>query len=88
MRTTSYEADTLLTREQAATALTEAGYPIRARTLATKATRGGGPCYRLFGARCLYRWGDALAWAQSLMSAPRHSTHEADKQTTQAGATG
>ena len=36
-------ADALLTRERLADALTEAGYPIKAATLATKASRGGPP---------------------------------------------
>lgn len=73
-------ADALLTRESAASALTAAGYPVSPRTLATKATRGGGPPYSLFSGRALYRWGDALDWARSLMSPPRRSTSEADAQ--------
>ena len=73
-----YDDDTLLTRDMAAAALTEAGYPVKSKTLATKATRGGGPPYRLFGVRPLYRWGDALAWAQERLSAPRRSTSEQD----------
>lgn len=69
-------ADTLLTRIQVAAALTAAGYLIKPKTLATKATRGGGPPYRVFSGRTLYRWGDALAWAQAATSAPRRSTSE------------
>jgi len=38
--------DALLTRDRLAEALTEAGYPTKAKTLATKASRGGGPPYR------------------------------------------
>jgi hypothetical protein len=68
----------LLSRDQTAKALTEAGYQTKAKTLATKATRGGGPPYRLFGSRALYRWGDALEWAESRLSALRGSTSEAD----------
>ncbi len=68
----------LLTRDAAATALTAAGYPVSPRTLATKATRGGGPPYSLFSGRALYRWGDMLDWARSQTSAPRRSTSEAD----------
>lgn len=68
----------LLTREGAAAALTAAGYPISAATLATKATRGGGPAYRKFSGRALYCWADLLAWAEICTSAPRHSTSEAD----------
>lgn len=70
--------DALLTREQLANALTEAGYPIRPKTLATKASRGGGPRYRHFGPRVLYTWGDGLRWAQSRLSAPIGSTSEAE----------
>ena len=47
-------------------------------TLATKATRGGGPPYQKFGSRALYRWGDALLWAKERLSAPRCSTSEGD----------
>jgi len=68
----------LLTRDQAAAALTALGFPIKAKTLATKATRGGGPAYRLFGQRVLYRWCDVLEWAQGRLSSPRHNTSEAD----------
>jgi hypothetical protein len=70
--------DALLTRECTAKALTEAGYPVSSKTLATKATRGGGPPYSLFSGRSLYRWGDALDWARNLTTRPRHSTSEAD----------
>lgn len=70
--------DVLLTRDQTAAALNDAGYPIKAKTLATKATRGGGPPYRLFGTRPLYRWDDALAWAEARLSMPRVSTSEGD----------
>jgi hypothetical protein len=70
--------DSLLTRERTAQALTEAGFPVRAKTLATKASRGGGPPYRKFGLRVLYRWGDALAWAEGRLTAPCCSTSEQD----------
>jgi hypothetical protein len=70
--------DALLPRNQAAAALTEAGYPISPARLSTKATRGGGPPFRLFGRKPLYRWRDTLAWAESRLSPPRRSTSEAD----------
>jgi hypothetical protein len=70
--------DARLTRERTAEALTAAGFRISARTLATKASRGGGPPYALFCGRAVYKWGDVLAWAQSLATAPRRSTAEAD----------
>ena len=70
--------DALLTRDRTAEALTEAGFPIKAKTLATKATRGGGPPFNKFGPRALYRWGLALAWAKDRLTAARHSTSEND----------
>ena len=70
--------DVRLTRRKTADALTEAGFPVKETTLATKATRGGGPPYQTFGARALYRWGDALLWAHQRLSAPRRSTSESD----------
>ena len=69
--------DAQLTRQKIAEALTAAGFPISPKTLATKATRGGGPPFRLFGGRAVYRWQDALDWAQRTASAPRCSTSEA-----------
>ena len=71
--------DALLTRDRTAEALTEAGFPVKAKTLATKATRGGGPPFSKFGPRALYRWDDALAWASRRLSAPRCSTSEQDR---------
>src|SRR5687768_13292497 len=80
VRDTGFPAhpDTLLTREATAAALTAAGLPVASKTLATKATRGGGPPYSLFSGRALYRWGDALDWARARMTPPRRSTSEAD----------
>jgi hypothetical protein len=72
------DPNALLLRGRTADALTAAGYPIKTKTLATKATRGGGPPYRLFGQRALYRWGDALAWAQNRLTPPRATTSEID----------
>jgi hypothetical protein len=68
MTKASENLDQLLTREQTAAALTVSGFPTKAKTLATKATRGGGPPYRLYSARALYRWGDALDWAKSRLT--------------------
>ena len=70
--------DDLLTRSRTAAELTAAGYPTATATLATKACRGGGPLYRTYSGRALYRWADALAWAESRTSTPRRSTSEAD----------
>ena len=70
--------DRLLTRREASSFLREHAFPVAEATLATKATRGGGPPYSLFGRRALYRAGDLLGWAQAGMTAPRRSTAEAD----------
>jgi hypothetical protein len=78
MTTNRQDPDALLTREQTAAALTACGFPIKARTLSTQASRGGGPPYQLFGPRVLYRWGDALKRAQARLTTPRRSTSEGD----------
>jgi hypothetical protein len=70
--------DAILTRAQTGAALRAAGFPVADKSLATKASRGGGPPYRRFGARVLYRWGDALAWAESRLSPPISTTSELD----------
>jgi hypothetical protein len=72
------DSDTLLLRAAAAEALSAAGYPVARTTLATLASRGGGPPYRRFGRVPLYRWGDLLSWARSRLSAPMRSTSELD----------
>ena len=72
------DPDARLTRNAIAAALTEAGYPIRPATLATKASRGGGPPFRRFGKVPLYRWSDALAWAESRLTRPVSTTSELD----------
>lgn len=56
--------DALLKREETAKALTARGYPVAATTLASKVSRGGGPPYVLFGRVALYKWSDALKWAE------------------------
>jgi hypothetical protein len=66
------DPEDLLTREQTASALSRIGYRVKEKTLATKASRGGGPPYHLFNGRAVYRWGSALAWAQSSMGTPRN----------------
>ena len=68
--------ETLLTRDATASALTSVGFPISAATLATRATRGGGPKYRKFGQRPLYRWGDSLEWAKGRLSKPVTNSSE------------
>ena len=60
--------ETLLSRPDCAVALTQRGYPTRAKTLSTLVSRGGGPPYHKFGRRVLYRWSDAVAWAELRLS--------------------
>lgn len=66
------------TRRGAAEFLQAHGYPVAAGTLATKATRGGGPPFEKFGNIVLYEEEALLAWAESRLSAPRRSTSEID----------
>jgi hypothetical protein len=72
------DPNALLTRDATAAALTERGYPTSPKTLATKASRGGGPRFCRFGPRVLYRWGDALDWAEKRLRPVVGSTSEAD----------
>ena len=69
-------APALLRRVECAKALTGAGFPVSPKTLATMATRGGGPPFHKFGRTVLYRWGEALAWAENRLSAPRRTTRK------------
>ena len=71
------DPEALLRRREVAKALTAAGYPVAEATLATKATRGGGPPFRRFGRVPLYRWRDALAWAQEQLTPLLRNTSEA-----------
>lgn len=77
----SLSPDSLLRRAALTQAFNDEGFPMTTSTLATKATHGGGPPHRLFGRIPLYRWGDALAWAESRMTAPRNSSAEGDVRT-------
>jgi len=70
------DPETLLTRRATAAALTAAGFSVSAATLATRATRCGGPRYRHFGRRPLYQWGDAVSWANDRLAAPLNNTSE------------
>ena len=65
------DPNALLTRDAVTAALNAAGYPVSSRSLATWASRPGkahGPPYSHFGKRVLYRWSDAIAWAEAKMS--------------------
>ena len=73
------DPEALLRRKAAAAALTASGYPTAPSTLASLATRGGGPKWRRYGRYPLYRWADALDWARSRLSRPVTSTSELDR---------
>jgi hypothetical protein len=68
--------DTLLRRTETAAALTTVGYRISGPSLANLASRGSGPPFKKFGKTALYRWGDALSWAEARTSPARVSTAE------------
>jgi hypothetical protein len=69
-------SDAKLTRDQTAQALTNNGFPTAAATLATLASRGGGPPYQRYGRAAIYTWGTVLQWALGRMSPPAHSATE------------
>ncbi len=73
--------ETKLRRKAVAEASTANGFPIKAKTLATMASRGGGPPFQLWGRIPLYTWGPYLDWAKGRLSEPRSSTSEADAET-------
>lgn len=64
------DPDAKLLRVPLAHALNAAGYFWSPATLATLASRGGGPPYVLIGNRAVYTWGPALAWARSRVRQP------------------
>jgi hypothetical protein len=69
----------LLGRQAAAHFLTERGFPTAKRTLEKLASAGGGPVYRVFGRRVIYRASDLLEWAEARLSPPRRHTSEQAK---------
>jgi len=70
------DPDTEFTRRQLAEALSQVGFPISKGSLANMACRGNGPPFGKFRKYPIYRWGDALAWAQSLKTPASCSTAE------------
>ena len=70
------DSDKRYTRGTLTMKLNDLGFPVAEKTLATKASRGGGPPFQKFGRIPLYRWGDALEWAVSRLSKPVRSTSE------------
>jgi hypothetical protein len=76
--TNQRDLDVLLPRSEAAAALTEAGFRTAPATLATMATRGGGPRFQKYGPRPLYRLGDLLDWAHARLTTPARPTQSED----------
>jgi excisionase family DNA binding protein len=66
-----------LTRQEAASYLSEHGLTVSKNTLQKFATTGGGPAYRIFGNRALYTAETLHDWAEARLTAPRKSTSEA-----------
>jgi hypothetical protein len=58
----------VLTRDRAAEFLRAKGYPITAKRLAKLAHEGGGPIYRRWGSRVIYKPPDLLTWAEARAS--------------------
>ena len=63
--------DVLLRRLAAADALGRLGCPLSPCTLASMATRGGGPRFSKVGNKSLYRYSDLVAWLQERLAATR-----------------
>ena len=70
--------DPILRRRELAAELTAAGYPIAPQTLARLAVEGAGPPFRRWGRAPLYRWSDAVRWAEARAGKPRTSTMGAE----------
>jgi hypothetical protein len=68
--------DALLSRKETAEKLSAHGFVTTEATLATLATRGGGPPFQKWGQRCVYRWRNSLSWARSRLSNEVTSTSE------------
>ena len=77
LRPAEIDPERKLSRRETAEALTAAGFPTAEATLASKATRGDGPSFLKFGRRVIYRWADALSWAEGRLTNPM--MHSADE---------
>ena len=76
------EGETLLSRKDAAELLTRMGFKTSPATLATKASRGGGPTFQCWGKKPLYRPDDLIKWATARLKRPKQSTSERDDHET------
>ena len=74
--TAQIDLEARLDRKQSAAALTAHGFKTSEATLATLASRGGGPVFSKFGPRDVYRWADLLSWAQGRLTGPVNSTSQ------------
>lgn len=73
----SIPPETLLGRAQVGVALKARGILfVSTDTLATKATRGGGPPFKRFGKQAVYRWADVVAWVHETMGEAARTTAE------------
>jgi hypothetical protein len=70
--------ETRLSRADTSKELTKRGYRCAYNTLATLATRGGGPPFQKFGPFSIYTWGTSIDWAEGRLTEPRASTAEND----------
>src|ERR1051325_6556528 len=59
---------TRLSRKATAAALPAAGFRTSSETLATWASRGGGPPFQKYGRWPIYTWDSSLAWARERCS--------------------
>ena len=82
---TPSDASPLMTRKTLAAVLKRQGYPIALATLASMASRGGGPQYRRFGGRCLYHRDDVAEWVEGRLSAPRGAATATRRKLVRAG---
>jgi hypothetical protein len=69
-------AEARFTRPQAAKVLTACGLPCSPKTLASQATRGGGPEYQRFGKFVSYTGANLAAWARAKLGKPASSASE------------
>jgi hypothetical protein len=79
-------------RESAAKFLTEQGLPTSPATLATLASRGGGPSYAVYGRRAIYSEADLIDWAIKRLGKPaatfsEHQAREVDGRPAERAAT-
>ena len=67
-----------LYRQQAAAELSNRGLETRPQTLARLAVYGGGPQFRIWGRRPVYRLDDLLKWAEARLGRTLSSTSDRD----------